>query len=246
MIPSEDRITRSLLKQLYSYESLSAPNDEIYNELAIQFETELDVSDLERYHNSRSKWANRIQVTRNHLIKKGLILSPSENKRGEWKLSYEGIKVARDYYIEDYEYDPWENDTITIDNIKEEVVAKFQPQDEEITFPEGKLKYALHIKKERNSKLIALKKKLSFDKNSLLPCEICGLSFVETYGEVGEGFIEAHHIFPISELNEETETKITDLILLCANCHKMIHRKRPWLTVEQIKQLLAVVGMSGR
>lgn len=36
-------------------------------------------------------------------------------------------------------------------------------------------------------------------------------------------------LFPISELTEETETKIEDLAFVCANCHKMIHQIRPWL-----------------
>ena len=128
---------------------------------------------------------------------------------------------------------------LTLENITAEVVEKFQPDDEELTFIEGKVKYALHTRKERNKKVVALKKKLAFDLNPLLPCEICTVSFKEKYGSVGEGFIEAHHIFPISDLTEKTETKVDDLILVCPNCHKMIHRKRPWLTVEQIKRLLA-------
>ncbi|HRI22652.1 MAG TPA: HNH endonuclease [Panacibacter sp.] len=129
---------------------------------------------------------------------------------------------------------------INIENISAEIVEKFQPQDEELLFPEGKAKYALHLYKERNKKLVALKKKLAFDKNPLLPCEICFSSFKEKYGDIGEGFIEAHHVFPISELKEGTETKLEDLILVCPNCHKMIHRKRPWLTIEQMKNFLVI------
>ena len=69
-----------------------------------------------------------------------------------------------------------------------------------------------------------------------MPCEICGTSFKEKYGEIGDGFIEAHHIYPISELTEETH--INDLILVCSNCHKIIHRKRLWLTIENMQTLL--------
>ena len=127
---------------------------------------------------------------------------------------------------------------VTLENISDEIVEKYQPQDDELTFAEGKIKYALHSKKERNKKVVALKKKLAFDNNPLLPCEICGISFKDKYGEIGEGFIEAHHIFPISELTEETETRLEDLILVCCNCHKIIHHKRPWLTIENIKSLL--------
>jgi putative restriction endonuclease len=81
---------------------------------------------------------------------------------------------------------------------------------------------------------------LALKENSLLPCEICQFSLKENYGETGEGFIEGHHIFPISQLTEETETKLEDLILLCSNCHRMIHRKRPWVTRrDEIKELFS-------
>lgn len=127
---------------------------------------------------------------------------------------------------------------LTLANITDSVVEKFKPDDEELSFTEGKEKYTLHISKERNKKVVALKKKSAFDLNPLLPCEICDISFKTKYGLVGEGFIEAHHIFPISELTEETQTKVEDLILVCSNCHKMIHRKGSLLTVEQIKSIL--------
>ncbi|MFN8431754.1 MAG: HNH endonuclease [Spirosomataceae bacterium] len=69
-------------------------------------------------------------------------------------------------------------------------------------------------------------------------CEVCGFSFVEKYGEVGLGYIEAHHTFPISELTEETQTKPEDIALVCSNCHRMLHRQRPWLSMEGLKGLL--------
>jgi predicted HNH restriction endonuclease len=129
-------------------------------------------------------------------------------------------------------------DEITFENITPEIIEKFKPNEPEQIFLEGKVKYFLHTYKERDKKLVALKKKNAFDKNPLLPCEICNISFKDTYGDIGEGFIEAHHIFPISQLTEETEVKLDDLILICSNCHKMIHTKRPWLTINQIKNLL--------
>ena len=58
-------------------------------------------------------------------------------------------------------------------------------------------------------------------------CEICGFDFFEEYGEWGRDYIEVHHIKPISTWKEEREVDIeNDFICLCANCHKMIHRRR--------------------
>lgn len=107
------------------------------------------------------------------------------------------------------------------------------------SFIEGKKVLKQHLLRERNHyvKLNAIKKfkKLNSDK---LFCEICGFDFYDMYGEIGKDFIEAHHSKPISEMKENEKTNIEDIVLLCSNCHSMIHRKRPWLKKEDIKQLI--------
>jgi predicted HNH restriction endonuclease len=110
-------------------------------------------------------------------------------------------------------------------------------EDDEISFPEGREIYRLHKSKERNKELIRLAKERHLKNDNKLCCQVCGFSFVDTYGEIGHGFIEAHHIFPISQLTEETATKIEDLALVCSNCHRMLHRRRPWLTIENLKAI---------
>jgi 5-methylcytosine-specific restriction enzyme A len=75
-----------------------------------------------------------------------------------------------------------------------------------------------------------------------LACEICGFDFEATYGERGTGFIEVHHGVPLHLLKPGTKTKLDDLHLLCANCHRMIHYRRPWLTVGQLKGSLCIDG----
>ena len=59
-------------------------------------------------------------------------------------------------------------------------------------------------------------------------CELCRLDMVEIYGEVGKGYIEAHHLKPISELHGQIVSVDLkkDFIVLCANCHRMIHRAK--------------------
>ena len=82
-------------------------------------------------------------------------------------------------------------------------------------------------------------KQIAMDQTGDLRCACCGFDFYSTYGDVGKGFIEAHHTKPISELHENGEkTKIEDLALVCANCHRMLHRKRPWLKMDNMTQLL--------
>ncbi|UOQ81000.1 HNH endonuclease [Hymenobacter sp. 5414T-23] len=111
-------------------------------------------------------------------------------------------------------------------------------EDEASAFPEGKEKFRLHRIKERSRELVNAVKDRALQEDEKLCCQACGFSFVEKYGKLGEGFIEAHHLFPISELKEETQTKLDDLALVCSNCHRMLHRRRPWLTLENLKALL--------
>ncbi|WP_350019433.1 EVE domain-containing protein [Priestia flexa] len=70
-------------------------------------------------------------------------------------------------------------------------------------------------------------------------CYVCGFNFEKVYGEHGRDFIEIHHIKPLSSLKEAVAINPkTDLVPLCANCHRMIHRrKNEVLTVEQLKAL---------
>lgn len=74
--------------------------------------------------------------------------------------------------------------------------------------------------------------------NGKLFCEICKFDYKEKYGELGEDYIEGHHVIPVSELEEGSKTKVEDIILVCANCHRMLHRKKPWLSKEQLKEIL--------
>ncbi|MBM2815052.1 MAG: HNHc protein [Ignavibacteria bacterium] len=110
--------------------------------------------------------------------------------------------------------------------------------DDELAFPEGKEIYNLHKSKERNRELVCKVKDRSLKTNANLPCQICGFSFYDKYGELGKGFIEAHHLFPISQLTNETETKFSDMVLVCSNCHRMLHRKRPWISIDELMDII--------
>lgn len=101
---------------------------------------------------------------------------------------------------------------------------------------EGSVLLRVHQRYERNARLVAAKKKAVLaDKGDLL-CEICGFSFVKVYGEPGRGFIECHHVTPLSDLRKKTLTRLTDLVLVCANCHRMLHRGFDVLSIARLKQ----------
>ncbi len=76
-------------------------------------------------------------------------------------------------------------------------------------------------------------------------CAVCNFYFETFYGAVGKNYIHVHHIVSLSKIGKEYELNpIKDLIPVCPNCHAIIHRTRPTLTVEQLKQHLAENGRS--
>ena len=107
--------------------------------------------------------------------------------------------------------------------------------DDEEEGEEGGILTRTHRYRERNTKLVKRKKKRVLKEQGILRCEVCEFDFKTVYGDHGEGFIECHHTKPVSELKVGEKTKISDLSLVCSNCHRMIHRKRPWLSVEELK-----------
>lgn len=70
-------------------------------------------------------------------------------------------------------------------------------------------------------------------------CRCCGFDFEKTYGELGSQYIEAHHVSPVSNHFEEDRALDLekDFVVLCANCHRMIHRMGPPWGLEQIDKL---------
>ena len=104
--------------------------------------------------------------------------------------------------------------------------------------PEGRLLERKHFVRERDRKKRQEKIDEFRRKNAgKLVCEICSFDFKERYGEHGEGYIECHHIVPL-HASGETKTKLGDLILICSNCHRMIHRRTPWLKPEELRELI--------
>lgn len=71
-------------------------------------------------------------------------------------------------------------------------------------------------------------------------CQVCGFDFAEVYGDLGRNYIEVHHINPLAEQEgEQIVNPETDLVCLCANCHRMIHRNRHnVLSVAELKDIV--------
>ena len=75
-------------------------------------------------------------------------------------------------------------------------------------------------------------------------CMVCEFDFAARYGELGARFIECHHLDPLSERAEgewtaEMVTQLDRVAVLCSNFHRMVHRKRPPLTLDELRSHVA-------
>jgi hypothetical protein len=119
--------------------------------------------------------------------------------------------------------------------IKVDFVRNLQMTDE---FPEGKLVERTHLARERNSKVINLAKQNFINKNGRLYCQVCGFDFEKVYGLLGFGYIEGHHTIAVADMGPDHLTKVEDISLVCSNCHRMIHKQRPWLSMSNLSNLI--------
>jgi len=113
-------------------------------------------------------------------------------------------------------------------NKAEEPIPNIVPRDpEDLVWTEGDLKMAQgHYIRERASGLAKAKKEDFRAKHEgQLYCERCDMNPEDQYGKHGEACIEVHHTIPIAELKGEHQTTLDEVECLCANCHRVEHRK---------------------
>ncbi len=70
-------------------------------------------------------------------------------------------------------------------------------------------------------------------------CKVCGFEFKKFYGPLGENYIHVHHKIPLADIRKEyILDPVNDLVPVCPNCHAMIHKTQPALSIEQLKLYL--------
>ena len=107
-------------------------------------------------------------------------------------------------------------------------------------FPEGGVLTAYHRRRERSPKLrkALLAKRSNAGK---VCCDACEWAPPNKDERLALAAFEAHHLLPLATAGE-SKTKLGDVALLCANCHRLVHRwisvTGEWLAAEQIKSLV--------
>lgn len=112
--------------------------------------------------------------------------------------------------------------------------------EEDIVGKEGRILTRIHAYKERDRGFVKRVKKYHRDKNGgLLHCEVCEMVPDVIYGPGLDRCMEAHHMVPVEELQPDSVTRVEEMAIVCANCHRIIHSKKPCLTISEARDLLS-------
>jgi 5-methylcytosine-specific restriction protein A len=107
-------------------------------------------------------------------------------------------------------------------------------------FAEGRVVTEAHLRRERNPKL---RSKLLAARRAIGPltCDVCARQGSGLDVELAQAIFEAHHVLPLSA-GEVRATRLADMALLCACCHRQMHKliamRRQWLTVADLRSVL--------
>lgn len=156
--------------------------------------------------------------------------------RGVRKLN-ESSAALLEACIVDGHKEKWSAKDAPIAGIKAEVSSRKQKSsapyldfesDTELAAFEGerRVRFVTHRVREARLREAKLSEALRDSPDGRLRCQVsaCGFDFEEAYGVLGREFIEVHHLEPMSSREEPTITSLNELALVCANCHRMIHR----------------------
>ena len=110
---------------------------------------------------------------------------------------------------------------------------------------EGRRGLHTHLVTERDRMLVTRKKQSVLKTDGCLRCEVCAFDFCETYGGIGYGFAEVHHLAPLGTSGKR-RTKLIDLAVVCSNCHRMLHKGDPLFTVRDLRTRLKSHGETRR
>ena len=109
-------------------------------------------------------------------------------------------------------------------------------EEDEIGVAEGRLVYREHRRRERDPRLRARKLRQLLGAGLPLACEVCGLEPARAYGSGMERILECHHLDPLQR--GERTTRLDDVALVCANCHRALHTSGLLSSLEEIRGAL--------
>jgi len=205
---------------------------------------DLDILD-KRTDDKFSQIVRNLTATERSFVKNGYItretgrnmpLYITEKGKQHLKKNYEFVKYL---FSNDFKFDDMLESFKSI-NSPEHKEKEIKFIDENIIISEGKNKVVETKAYQRSSRLrnIAIE---HYTQNGRIKCRACCFDFEDFYGIYGKGFIEIHHQKPVfmfdeNELEKTIENALLNVIPVCPNCHRMMHKQRSSpLTFEELK-----------
>ena len=197
-----------------------------------------DGRDAEIIENRRDTFFSqkvRNLVSHRTLVQKGLATYEREDENGLHKITEGGRKYLAEH-IDGYDF-------IISNGFTEEQRREVIDKDYSgLVVEEGYVTSNHVTTRQRSRKLTELARK-HFAVDGKLFCDVCGFNFEDSYGAIGAGFIEIHHLKPIFTYEENLESSLEEALgnvaPVCSNCHRMIHRKRlETLPIQTLRDMI--------
>ncbi|MFC6860382.1 MrcB family domain-containing protein [Zunongwangia atlantica] len=174
----------------------------------------------------------KLDIGKTNLVEKIQLHSSTKNAK-----HYEAGNIIAKFYSSDNlpNNEELRSDILKFLNYYENLTYSDTSFSEEPEYGFEKKQIRLHKRIERNSNISKKVKKIKG-----YQCEACSMNFRDKYGELGDKYIEAHHLIPISTLGIgkfRVDYK-NDFAILCSNCHSMIHRLKDPSDLEQLKKIV--------
>ena len=171
----------------------------------------------------------------------------SINAAGEDYLR-KNIQSIRYLLVNDFQWEDLKDGLETVHKKSTEEKRKIEVFDESIMIQEGMKKIIETQVYERSTRLRAIAID-HYSKAGKIYCDTCKFNFEDFYGqEIGKGYIEIHHVKPVfkyegDELDKVITDALSNVIPVCSNCHRMIHRT--WKNPLQIDFLISQINANG-
>lgn len=167
---------------------------------------------------SRPEWQHRVRAALQALkSSSGPVV---KSRRGYWTLNADQVT-----YPDEVDAGPVNEEDGVLDVEGEDPGDSLNP---EASAMEGGIVHAMRRHRLRESALRDKKiQSVLSASGGRLRCEVpgCGFDYFEVYGELGREFAHVHHKNPLGDRSAPSETKLSELAIVCANCHAMIHRR---------------------
>jgi 5-methylcytosine-specific restriction endonuclease McrA len=168
----------------------------------------------------------------------------TEDGKGVLQVNKDALEylLGEDFNYDDFSFDDIKASLATMTKMSEQRKRALL-YDENLVISEGTRRKGNVQMYERSKKLrdIAIN---HYIHNGHIQCCICSFDFFVQYGEWGKGYIEIHHLKPICRYEDEEsnmfiERALQNVVPVCSNCHRMIHReKNAPMPIEDLKHLV--------